>query len=175
MTKRKLITLGLAVFMIFAMLTGCSVNKYNAMMYSQSNDWVLQSFLEDNKVRGAYYENKDYVEDESGLNNRYYEDTISPENRTFIIDNQDSYDAVFKKNTLTIDFEKENVYLYVFADSNPYRKYYIKKIVSDNDELSVYYKLEYKNKADTTMPYQRCLIVVMEKTNVSSVKFIKQR
>ena len=60
MRKSKL-TAFLSVLIIFVcFFTGCSYSKYNAVMYSMSEEWILTSFLEDNKVRGAYYKNPDY-------------------------------------------------------------------------------------------------------------------
>ena len=175
MTKTKFIALGLVMVTFFCFLTSCSTIRYNAVMYSKSEEWILTSFLEDNKVRGAYYKNPDYTGNPYGSVEKYYYDETSPGNRTFIIDNKDTYDTIFKANTLSVDFDKEVIYLYIFPDVSPSRKYFIDNILLEGEQLSIYYKLEKSEKMDATMPYQRCLIVVMKKTDASNVKFIKQR
>lgn len=175
MAKTKFISLGLVVVMFFCLLTGCSGIKYNAVMYSTSEDWILTSFLEDNKVKGVYYKNPDYIESDDTSGDEYYYDETSPEYRTFIVDDQDTYNTIFKENSLTVDFDKEIVYLYIFADIYPSRNYVIDNILLEEEQVSIYYKLEKDNKKDATAPYQRCLIVVMEKTNTSNVKFVKQK
>ena len=55
------IVVTLLVFVLCIALVGCQPNgivnyqqysnKYNAVMYSTSKDWILTSFLEDNKVK----------------------------------------------------------------------------------------------------------------------------
>ena len=48
MAKSKFISLGLVLIMIFSLLTGCSTNKYNAVLYSNANEWIDETFLKDN-------------------------------------------------------------------------------------------------------------------------------
>ena len=186
MKKTRVIILSLIVlFAVCATLVGCQPNgivnyqqysnKYNAVMYSTSKDWILTSFLEDNKVKGAYYKNPDYIESENDSVDKYYYDETSPKHRTFIVDNQDTYNTIFKENALRVDFNKEIVYLYIFADIYPSRKYYIDNILLEEEQVNIYYKVEKNNKNDASAPGQRCLIVVMKKTNTSNVKFVKQK
>ena len=117
MKKTRAIILSLIVlFAVCATLVGCQpngivnyqqyCNKYNAVMYSTSKDWILTSFLEDNKVKGAYYKNPDYIESENDSVDKYYYDETSPKHRTFIVDNQDTYNTIFKENALRVDFNK---------------------------------------------------------------------
>ena len=65
----------------------------------------------------------------------------------------------------------------MFADVYPSRNYLIYNISINEDQVCIYYKLEENknNKADSTAPYQRCLIVKMDKVNVEEVEFIKER
>lgn len=177
MKKLNIMALGLILLIAFSVFAGCSVKKYNAEMYSKSKDWVKTSFLEDKKVRGAYYPNPDYVEGSDNPTEKYYYDEVSPKNRTFIIDNQETYDMIFNENALAVDFEKEIVYLFIFADVSPSRYYYIDRISLEEDKVVIYYKLEkkYPPVGDATAPFQRCLIVKMKKLNLSNVEFIEQR
>ncbi len=175
MKKVNIVALGLVLLMAFSVFAGCSVKKYDAVMYSKSKEWVKTSFLEDKKVRGAYYLNPDYVEGLDDPVEKYYYDEESPRDRTFVIDNQDTYDMIFNENALAVDFEKEIVYLYTFADVYPTRNYYIDRISLEEDKVVICYKLEKKNVNDSTAPFQRCLIVKMKKLNLSNVEFIEQR
>lgn len=144
-------------------------------MYSTSEEWILTSFLKDNKVRGAYYKNPDYVDGADDSGDEYYYDETSPNYRVFIINDQETYNAIFKEDALTVDFDKETVYLYIFADVHPDREYYIHDISFEEEKLNIYFKLEHSNKKGATAPYQRCLIVKMDKNNASTVEFIKQK
>ena len=173
MRKIKFISLGLVVLIFFSVLAGCSCNKYNAVMYSQSKEWILQSFLDENRVRGVFYVDPDAIVGPDGPQG--YTDKTSPSERIFIIDNQDTFNDIFKENTLTVDFEKEIVYLYIFNDCSP-RKYFIKNIKIEGEQLYIYYRLErrYDGRRDSVEPYQRCLTVVMEKTDTVSVEFIEK-
>ena len=45
MAKSKFISLGLVLIMIFSLLTSCSTNKYNAVLYSNANEWIDETFL----------------------------------------------------------------------------------------------------------------------------------
>ncbi len=170
----RVIVLVLGGIMFFSFFTGCSNNKYDAEMYSASEEWILTSFLAENKVKGAYYKNPDYVEGFDDTSEEYYYDETSPENRTFIIKDQETYNTIFRQNALTVDFDEEMVYLYVFADIYPNRTYYIEKI-SLEEKVYIYFRLEKNNKKDASAPYQRCLIVKMVKNDISNVEFIKQK
>lgn len=172
---KRILTTALVAIMILFLLTGCTITKYNAIMYSQANDWILESFLEENKVCNAYYKNPNYIQNSNDTSDEYYYDKTSPNDRTFVIDNCDTYSAIFKANALTVNFDKEIIYLYIFADFYPNRNYVIDNILLEKEKINVYFKLENGDKKDATAPYQRCLIVVMEKTDTSSVEFIKQK
>jgi hypothetical protein len=169
--KPYFISVCLIFIIIICILASCSKNKYNAIMYSQSSDWIQSSFLEENKVRGAEYENPLYTDDYA--HDAYYYDETSPDDRIFIIDNIDTYNTIFNENMLTIDFDKQIIYLYTFASTSN-RDYLIDKISIKEEQLNIYYKLKKSNMKDATNPHQRCLIVVMDRTNTSSVKFIEK-
>ena len=175
MRKSKLTAFLLVLVIFVCFFTSCSYSKYNAVMYSMSEEWILTSFLEDNKVRGAYYKNPDYGDGADDSGDEYYYDETSPQYRVFIINDQDTYNAIFKEDALTVDFDKETVYLYIFADVHPNREYYICDISLEKEKVNIYFKLEHSNKKGATAPYQRSLIVKMDKNNASTVEFIKQK
>lgn len=174
MKKRILILNGFFILIIIILITGCSSEKYNARMYSNVNDWILPSFLEDNMVKGAYYENQNYSEKDE-YNERYYCDETSPESRIIMIKNQEESDDIFIKDKIEVDFNKEYIYLYIFADIYPNNEYDIDSISIENRDMTVFFKLKSNNKKDSTIPYQRCLIIIMEKTDISTVEFINKK
>ena len=170
MAKSKFISLGLVLIMIFSLLTGCSTNKYNAVLYSNANEWIDETFLKDNRVK-AYYLNENYIYGESDPSDKYIYDTTTPSSRVFIVTDEDEYNRVFSNSPLDIDFEQEIVILYIFSDVNPTRDYKLKKIEVNDEILTVKTELERKDVDDTTMPYQRCIVIKMNKVEINEVKF----
>lgn len=168
----KLVYLGVLIFMLLCFFTGCSNRKYNAKIYSKSNDWIKQDFLKNNKVRGAYYFNPDYIAGNDYVEEGYYDDS-SPKSRTFIITEEESFNQIFLENKLDVNFDKEIVILYIFCDIYPYRNYYIKTISLKKEVLNITLRLEKYNKADATMPCQRCLVIKMNKKNLNSINIYK--
>ncbi len=170
---KKLILFIFACVLCFFII-GCK-NTYGAVMYSQSTEWIKESFLKDNRVYGAFYKNENYDPNSENSEPKYVRDTISPKNRTFIIDNLDEFNNIFKPDTLELDFDKESIYLYIFSDVYGSRIYSIDNISLNDEKVCISYKLEDKNIGDATMPYQRCLIVVMQKNSAKEAEFIEKR
>ena len=44
----------------------------------------------------------------------------------------------------------------------------------EGEKATIYFKYEFSEGNGATMPYARCLVVTMEKTNISTVEFIKK-
>lgn len=170
---KKLILFIFACVLCFFII-GCK-NTYGAEIYSQSNDWIHESFLDENRVNGVSYLNKDYNESIDSIDDKYIYDDTSPDTRTIVIDNEQEYNRIFKPGYLDVDFNSEIIYLYIFANTSPFEAYYIDKISVDNERVTIYIKLEYRNIKDSTMPYQRCVIEKMLKTETTKVLFINER
>ena len=100
-------------------------------------------------------------------------DTESPSSRTFIISNKDEFNRIFSKTQIDVDFEKEIVILYIFSDMNPNRNYNLKEIKRQNTNLTVQIELEKSEIDDSTMLYQRCLVLKMRKVDIDCVEFEK--
>lgn len=169
--KNKII--GLFIFIAFiCFLSGCNDNKYNVVIYNNATEWISEDFLKDNKVK-AYYLNEDYIEGESDLSNKYIYDETSPTFRTFIITQQDEFVKIFSKYDGAFDFENEIVLLHIFSDVNPNRDYHIKKVNYQNQVLTIHLQLQNKASHDSTAPYQRCIMIKIEKLEIDSINFIK--
>ena len=79
----------------------------------------------------------------------------------------------FAGDELGVNFDKEMVLIYIFADIYPNRNYIINNILKEGEKVKIYLELEKNNKKDATAPYQRVLIVKMEKLDISEAEFIK--
>lgn len=170
MKKYKFLMFILTIPIILYSIVGCQKNKYNAKIYNSAENLFLNSFLEENKVKGAYYKNPDYPDD---ADKKYYYDETSPAYRTFVVNNLDDYSLFFAGDELEVNFDKEMVLIYIFADIYPNRNYIINNILKEGEKVKIYLELEKNNKKDATAPYQRVLIVKMEKLDISEAEFIK--
>lgn len=61
--------------------------------------------------------------------------------------------------------------LYIFSDVYHEREYKLKKIEVNGGVLTVKTELEQKNVDDSAIPYQRCIVVKMNKVEINEVKF----
>ncbi len=177
MKKANIIALAVVLLMFFSVCLGCSVKKYNAVIYSNSDEWIQTSFRESNKVKGAYYKNPDYVEGSDDSIERYYTDETSPKDRTFIVDNQEEFDKIFVKNIdeLKVDFSKRMIVAYTF-NSVYHRNNKLVNFVLEGDKLTITYEMEKRpGVGDASMPFQRWFVVVLDKLDVNSVVFVEKK
>ncbi|MDE7161834.1 MAG: hypothetical protein K2N65_03635, partial [Anaeroplasmataceae bacterium] len=153
---KKIITI-ILLALCFFFFTGCNQNKYNATLDSNAKQYINKAFLNENRVKGAYYLNDAYIEGESDPSEKYILDTASPSSRTFQLE-EEKFNDIFSNYPFPVDFEKEMVVLYIFTDIYP-RKYNLDGIDVNGTTLNIYYKLEQGNKKDAVEPYQRCFLV----------------
>lgn len=94
-----------------------------------------------------------------------------PETRTILIDDQDEFDAAFENCPFEVDLSTEMIVVYTFSFINS-RPTVIKKVSFSDGTLSL--KLENKRAKwgvkDACMPYQRYVIVKLDKLDVTEVK-----
>ena len=172
MKRYKITAFFTVLLIVLSVFPACGKTGYNAKIYNMSEESFSSSFLEENKVKGAYYKNPDYAE---GSDEKYYYDETSPACRTFIVNNSGDYSLIFTGNELTVNFDKEMLLIYIFADVNPCRNYLLNKVVVDGETAKIYFGLEKGDKKDATAPYQRVLIVKTDKLDINEAEFIKQR
>lgn len=159
---KKIILSGIFIILSLCLTFVCGCNKYNAVVSSKVNKEISVEFLKENRVK-AYY-----VEEETG--DLFYDEN-APDYRNFIITSNDEFNKIFTNTDLTVDFEKEMVLLYIFGDDYPSRDYFLKNISLDGQTLNVKIKLEKRDVCDATMPFQRCLMVKLDKLDVVAVNF----
>ena len=167
--------IGFLILIVFVLiLSGCNGTKYGAVMDSNARDWISEEFLKENRVRGAFYLNEDYIEDEDGSSDEYIYDEESPSFRTFIIREEEEFKRIFSKYEGVINFEKKMVLLYIFPDTSS-RDFYIKKMNYENQVLTVQIKKHrrWDNRVDSDLPTPRCIMIEMKKLEIDTVNFIK--
>lgn len=168
--KKLLIPLLLLISCMFA-LTGCG-NQYNATLtyarYDDLKEYINESFLEDNKIFGAFYEtsSKEYGEEYIML-----EDESFPRTRTFVVKNQSEFDSIFieKPQELNIDFETQM--LIIHTDTTIYgRPIKLQTLKADENILMVKMKMDdgKRDVGDAAMPCQIYLFVVMDKVDITT-------
>lgn len=166
--------LALVPTMLVTCFIGCN-NKYNATLISNADDIIDAKFLEQNRVSGAFYPNPEYKEGVDSPDERYIFDESSPESRTFIITEENLFDDIFDEDKFSIDLADKMAILYIFADVYGTRDYKLSDIEKTGDRLEICCSLEYSAADDATMPFMRCFVVTLDKTDISEVTFINQK
>ena len=172
MKKRKILAAALALLILLQLFAGCSsVARFDATLYGYTNDWMDEAFLKENRIKGAWYDNEDYVPHTSGVKKGWYEEN-APESRTFIITTKEEYASFFPSSTVDINFEKEIVVLYMCLSVTP-RGYCLKDLKVSDDVLTVKVEQEPVEQGikDACMPYARCFMLKMKKTDIDQVVF----
>ena len=163
MKKRKIIAATLVLLLLLQLLTACAGARYGAALYSDVGDWIDEAFLKENKVKGAYYRNENYTEENRYEEKEWLREKEGPSSRTFVVTTEEEYGAIFPNATLDVDFEKQMVILYLCTDTSP-RDYYIEEMKMHDDALNVTVKLESGKPGvdDSDPPHLRCMMLVMK-------------
>ncbi len=146
-------------------MVGCNNIPYNATLYDDVNDCIKESFAKESLIRNVYYNDSGY--DEVII----IEDETVPENRTFIVNTQDAYNEIFVADIefFDVDFKTQMLIVYTFKAIN-HRKINIAGIKLQDSSLNIEYKSPYKHGiGDTSVPYQRWIVVKLDKLDITSV------
>ena len=175
MKKRKPIAAGLVLLILLQFLTGCATIRYGATLYSDTEEWLDDAFLEENKISTAYYRNPNFT-DIHGSEPKWIKYPDEPKTRTFIITEKEEYDRIFTKSPVEVDFEKEMAILYTSSDTNlGTREYHVKTMDIVDGALTVGIRVESSDKLDSVQPYQRWFVLIMKKMEINEVNFEKIR
>lgn len=173
MTKKAIAVFSvMAIFMTF-IVAGCGDDNampYHSEIYDNAVEWVDSDFAKNNLIRNVYYYN-----DETGETMNTNDDSY-PLLRTFTIKSSDECYKVFVENTENInaDFDKQILIVYTFRDIN-HRKLELIAIELKNDILQIELKSESRHGVgDTSMPYQRWIVVKLDRLDFSSVEFTQK-
>ena len=175
MKKRKIIAAGLVLLILLQLLTGCAAIRYGATLYSDTEEWLDDAFLEENKISTAYYRNPDFT-DIHGSEPKYIKYPDEPKTRSFIITEKEEYDKIFTQSPIEVDFENEMTILYTSSDTNlGTREYHVKTMDIVDGALTVGIRVESSDKLDSVQPYQRWFVLIMKKMEINEVNFEKIR
>ena len=152
MKKLRFIAVFLAMIAVVCSFAGCSdKQKYNVKMYNASRKEINEDFIE--------------AEDLS-------------KSRTYIIRNDEAYDAIFANDSYVVDFNKETLVLFAFWDTFPMHSYVLDKVTVNGEKMNVDYRLKlslweqlFDRRAYATSPYIRFMVLKMKKTDITEVKF----
>jgi hypothetical protein len=158
-------------------LVGCSNDNDNTILYNavmvnsgsidtaQTVNYFKKDFLLENKVSGVRYKNENY-DPTNPESEEYIFDESSPETITYVLDSLDKYERVFNTN-YEIDYDKEILILYLFADTNC--TYSLDSVELNNNNL----KITYKSKINvTTAPERTFILIKMDKVEFENIEFI---
>ena len=173
---KKIIVLFM-MLILSIVLVGCSNDNDNTILYNavmvnsgsidtaQTVNYFKEDFLLENKVSGVRYKNENY-DPTNPESEEYIFDESSPETITYVLDSLDKYEQVFNKN-YEIDYDKEILILYLFADTNC--TYSLDSVELNNNNL----KITYKSKINvTTEPERTFILIKMDKVEFENIEFI---
>ena len=158
MKKNNILALVFGVFLFLIALASCSKNKYGEKIYSDIQNDINENIFLDNKIKGVHY---DDIDD-------YYNEEGAPTFRLFTIDTQQDYDFYFKNDNLSVDYESERLYLYIFGDIY-LREYKISSVSKDENKLNIKIKIKHSGLKDAVAPYARAVAIKMKKLEVSEI------
>ena len=143
-------------------LGGCSqIDKSVQIINDNAVDSINKDFYDKNYVNGAYYS------DNVVLNDPEY-----PTTRTLIIHSMDEYKEIFTSTIdSAVDFQSQMIVVYSFADINK-RTIEIKKISTSEDSINIVlaHKKVSSGIGDTCIPYQRYVVIKMNKNDFNDIK-----
>ena len=173
---KKIIVLFM-MLILSIVLVGCSKDNDNTILYNavmvnsgsidtaQTVNYFKKDFLLENKVSGVRYKNENY-DPTNPESEEYIFDESSPETITYVLDSLDKYERVFNTN-YEIDYDKEILILYLFADTNC--TYSLDSVELNNNNL----KITYKSKINvTTAPERTFILIKMDKVEFENIEFI---
>lgn len=155
---------------LFFTLLGCNSKKFNERLFVGTKDFINPTFLNENRVRYASYKNQDNDLGDSSSTD-YYTDDEAPLYRIITINDKEMYEKVFNDSFIDVDFDREVIYIYIYAETYAGRKYSIHKISIENDTIIITCQRKKTHLNDGCEPSANCLIVVMDKTGCDTVKF----
>ena len=151
--RNKLFIL-IGILLISFTCFGCSVKKYNATIYDNVGEYLNKEFIETMKIQGV-----SFIDEAKTL----------PTDRETLILTQEAFNKAFNNTSnINVDFSRQMVVIYTYTAINQ-RSISLKEIDYDRKDGSLDIDLRIKRttkRGDTCEPYQRFLVVVMDKLSV---------
>ena len=148
------------VIIAFSLVACRNKIQFNAELYDDAGKWMNEEFLKENLTYGAFFEDV------------FLDDNSYPRNITHLIKNKEDFNAIFAEFPSEIDFTKSLVCIFIFTSVDK-RPYEINKIFVDNQVLKIEVKSINPKRfvGDAVPSWQRCLVVVLDKFEITSVEF----
>ncbi len=164
-TKMRILTVVLLACFMLIGLAACGHPYHAEILNGQAADLINQEFLDANRTRGAYDNNDETAEGDGFL----------PSSRAFLVRTQEEYDKIFKPDAaVPVNFERELLVVCTYT-SIYVRKVTIEDIEKDRHVLEL--TLEERHPrggiavGDACRPYQRYVIIKLDRTDVTAVDF----
>ena len=139
------------IFACLILTVGC--NTYNAKLY---NIYYSQSGSGENVLS---------------------DDETYPESRTFIVENSEVYNRIFNNDieNFDVDFNKQMLIVYTFMAINHRNLKLISVNLQDAILRITFESVSKSGIGDTCIPYQRWIVIKLDKIEVKSVEFINNK
>jgi len=135
------------------------------VLNDNASEMIDKTFYDQNYTYGAYY--NDYEDGKTKLDDASY-----PKERTFLITSRQDYERIFgSKADLNIDFSSEMLAVYTFT-AQYVREIRIDEVLVDGQKLYINLSMIKPRRAvaDAVRPYQRYVVIKLEKVDVSEVE-----
>lgn len=175
---KKIIVLGTILIMTVSIFYGCEEKKLEQIPYNATiiNGDFKDSFLSENRIYGTPYKNENW-NPEDPTSEEYLYDKTSPQTRTFIVTDQAMLDEMFKDFRYQIDFETQMLIVYFYTDLYM-RPQILTQVNLEGRILRINFRTELGKSSDpwhhdATEPYQRLLVVRLNKLSIDNVEVFK--
>lgn len=168
---KQIISILIVLLLCLSVLVGCQKpdpSNANCQIMSDelSSDTLKASFLKENRTSGAYYDGDVALEDND-----------IPKSRTFIIKTQDEYDTIFENTaSVAVDFNSELLILYAFT-TEYHRDISLDDWKVEGKTISITYEMKEPGKpvGDAARPFQRFLLIKMNKLDIENAEMIEKK
>ncbi len=158
MLKTKRLILLLTVIMLFSIFVGSGCNTpYSATLYGNASSWIKKEFKEQPMINNS-------------------QDNIQSKERKFIVDNKEKFEEIFLEgiSELDIDFNTEIIIVRAFEDIY-IETIFLEDVFVENSVLTITYGHDLTEDVPSSRtPYQRWLVVKMDRVDVDNVVFIER-
>lgn len=151
--------------LVSVLLMGCEnsmINKYNVKLYDNITESFSNTFVKEHITYGAYFE--DIVYDDEKISKDY---TIS-------VNSQVEAMNVFDEIPFEINFEKQNIIIYIYTTKYSSARVELTKVVLDNNIFNLYIKENIGGigTGSATIPTTKFIVVIADKIDQCHYNFI---
>jgi hypothetical protein len=134
-------------------------------VFYDADNWINDEFANTNLIRNVYYSYDDEI--------FFTEDEDYPLSKTYIVENIEEYDKIFLNNIneLNIDFNKQMLIVYSFGAINHRELKLVSTDLQDKILKITFKSISKTGVGDTSMPYQRWIVIKQDKVEVASTEF----